>query len=204
MLAVPDRAEQRVREPQVEELVEAELPEEVVDPEELVLLDHAVQLPRERLGRGEVVPERLLDHDPRPARQPRAAELRDDDVEQRRRRLEVEHRPLRAPQLLAQTLVGRRVGEVARDVRQTRSQAVEHLLLELLAARHDRLAHVRAEVRERPVVDRDADDRAVEQPAALEPVERSERHDLREIARDPEGDERVGSGLQPSPSLCHG
>ena len=75
VLAVPHRAEQRVREAEIEELVEAELPEEVVDPEELLLVDHAVQLPRERLGRGEVVPERLLDHDPRAARQPGAAEL---------------------------------------------------------------------------------------------------------------------------------
>jgi hypothetical protein len=51
-------------------------------------------------------------------------------------------------------------------------------------------------VRERPVVDRNADDRAVEQPAPLEAVERPERHDLREITGDPEGHEDVSARVR--------
>jgi hypothetical protein len=48
------------------------------------------------------------------------------------------------------------------------------------------------ELVDRPVVDRDADDRTVEQAALLEPVERVERHHLRQVARDAEDDEDVG------------
>ena len=43
-----------------------------------------------------------------------------------------------------------------------------------------------------PVVDGDADDRAVEEAAGLEPVERAKRHHLRQVAGDPEDDEDVG------------
>ena len=43
-----------------------------------------------------------------------------------------------------------------------------------------------------PVVDGHADDRAVEQAAPLEPVQRPERHHLRQVAGDPEDDEDVG------------
>ena len=54
--------------PQVEDLVESHLAEEVVDPEELRLVDVLVQLRGQRAGRLEVVAERLLDHDPRVGR----------------------------------------------------------------------------------------------------------------------------------------
>jgi hypothetical protein len=43
-----------------------------------------------------------------------------------------------------------------------------------------------------PVVERDADDRAVERPALLEAVQRPEGHHLRKIARDAEDHENVG------------
>ena len=55
----------------------------------------------------------------------------------------------------------------------------------------DRLPGVLAEVLVGPVVDGDADDRAVEQAPLLEPVERVEGHHLRQIAGDPEDDEHV-------------
>ena len=51
---------------------------------------------------------------------------------------------------------------------------------------------MRDQLFERPVVERDADDRAVEQPAALEPVERPEGHHAGEVARDAEDHEDVG------------
>ncbi len=53
------------------------------------------------------------------------------------------------------------------------------------------LARVLAQLVDRPVVDGDADDRAVEQPALLEPVERAEGHHLRQVAGDPEDHEHV-------------
>ena len=57
---------------------------------------------------------------------------------------------------------------------------------------------VLAQLLDGPVVDRDADDRAVELAAGLEPVERPEGHFLRQVAGDPEDrqDVRVrGVGL---------
>ena len=64
-------------------------------------------------------------------------------------------------------------------------------LIELLACPHDRLASAPDELVDRPVVDRYPDNRALEQPAPLEPVERPERHHLRQVARDPEHHEDV-------------
>ena len=65
VVPVPDRLEHRVREPEVEDLLEAHLPEVVVDAQELRLVDVLVQLVGELARRGLVVAERLLDDDAR-------------------------------------------------------------------------------------------------------------------------------------------
>ena len=65
VVPVPDRLEHRVGEPDVEDLLEAHLPEVVVDAKELRLVDVLVQLLGERASRRLVVPERLLDDDSR-------------------------------------------------------------------------------------------------------------------------------------------
>ncbi len=57
VVAVPDRFEHRVREPQVEDLDQAHLAEEVVDPVELRLVEVLMHLVVERGRRGDVVPE---------------------------------------------------------------------------------------------------------------------------------------------------
>ena len=64
VVPVPDRLEHRVGEPEVEELLEAHLPEEVVDPVDLRLVEVLVELGGERPRRGLVVAERLLDDHP--------------------------------------------------------------------------------------------------------------------------------------------
>ncbi len=62
-LPVPDRLEDRVREAEVEDVLDRHLPEEVVDAVQLRLVDEGVQL-GVQLARGrEVVAERLLDDD---------------------------------------------------------------------------------------------------------------------------------------------
>jgi hypothetical protein len=91
-----------------------------------------------------------------------------------------------------QALEGLRVAEVAGDVRQTRREAIEHLAVHCLARGLDRRPRPLAQVGHRPVVDRDADDRAVEQTAAFEPIQRPEGHLLGEVAGDPEHDQDVG------------
>ena len=167
------------------------MPEEVVDAEDLLLADRPVQLRGERLGRCEVVSERLLDHHARSAGEPGGREAADDRGEERRRGLEVEDRRARLVHRLGEPLVGRGIGEIAMHVGESRGQAVERCAVDLPDARLDRLAHAPSQLRERPVVGRHADDRAVEDAAALEAVERLERHLLREIPGDPEGDEGV-------------
>ena len=66
-LAVPDRLEDAVREPQREHVLDGLLAEVVVDPEDLALLEVLAELRGQLLRRREVVAERLLDDEARPA-----------------------------------------------------------------------------------------------------------------------------------------
>src|SRR5579862_3869715 len=191
VVAVPDGLEHRVVEAQVQDLVEAHLPEVVVDAIELRLVDVLVQLGGERAGGIEVVSERLLDDDPRRLRQPGPAQTLDDGREETGRCLEIEDRKLRLPDDLRQPLVRRRVAEVAGDVVEPSREATEDVLVDLLAGRLDRRARALAKLADGQIVDGDPDDRAVEEAAQVEPVERPERHHAGEVAGDPEGDEDV-------------
>src|SRR4029079_17602293 len=67
----------------------------------------------------------------------------------------------------------------------------EHRLVELLAGADDRVAGALHELVDRPVVDGDPDDRAPEQSALLEPVQRVERHHLGQVPGDPEDHEHI-------------
>ena len=62
--AVPDRFEQAVGEPKREDVLDGLLAEEVVDAEDLGLVESGVEALVERAGRGQVVPEWLLDDQP--------------------------------------------------------------------------------------------------------------------------------------------
>ena len=73
-------------------------------------------------------------------------------------------------------------------------------IVELFARRDDRVTCALDELLERPVVERDADDRAIEEAARLEAIQRAVRHDAREIAGDPEDHEYVGR-LRPAVRL---
>ena len=192
VVAVPDRLEDRVREAQVEDLGEPHLPEEVVDPVELLLAQVDLELGLQRARRLEVVPERLLDHDARALGQARAGQAVDHHPEQRRRDLEVEDRALLPIQRSRHALEGRGLGEIAGQVGEPRREARERRLVDRLAAGLDRRPGVRAQIVVGPIVGGDAEDRTLQQPAALEPVERSERHHPRQIATDAEDDEDVG------------
>jgi hypothetical protein len=186
VLAAPDRLEHRVREPQPDDLLDAHLPQVVVDPEELRLVDVAVQLGGQRPRGLEVVAERLLDDDAGRLREPRLRQPFHHATEQERRDLEVEDRKLRVPERVGHALVRGGVAEVPRDVGEARGEALEHVLVELLAGAHDRLTRALDEAIDRPVVGRHAENRAIEQAAPLQPVERVEGHHPRQVARDPE------------------
>ena len=118
VVAVPDRLEHYVGEAQVEDLLEAHLSQEVVDPVELRLVDGLVQLAGELPRRRQVVAERLLHHDPGVLGQARVVQALDHPAEQERRDLQVEDRLAGALDRSATLLVGRRLAEVAADVRE--------------------------------------------------------------------------------------
>jgi hypothetical protein len=134
VVAVPHRLEHRVREPQVQDLLEPHLAEEVIDSVELRLLDVLVQLRRQLSSGGEVVAEGLLDHHATTvADQPRLGEARHDHREQGRRDLQVEDRIVRSAEGVRDMLTDLIVPEIAAHVREPGRDAVEHVLLDLLA-----------------------------------------------------------------------
>ena len=158
MLAVPQRLEQAIGEAQRHDVLHRLLAEEMVDPIDLVLLQRLQDLGIERLGRGEVVAERLFDHHPAPLavcfrHQPGATEpgnrhgeetVGDGEVEEpvaRRARGLVELRQMRA-----ETAVGGGIVEVALQIAHavgepTPSGLVDMIHLELAAAPGDEFAH---------------------------------------------------------------
>ena len=136
--------------------------------------------------------ERLLDDDPAGLRQPGLGEPFDNRAEEEGRNLEVEDRGLSTVDRGRNSLIRRRVGEVTALIREPLRKAVENLLVDLLTRPLDRLARTFLQVVVGPVVDSHADDRAVEEPAGLEPVERMKGHHFREVAGDTEDDEDIG------------
>ena len=82
VVPAPHGLEHRVHEPKVEDLHQAELPQVVVDPVELRLIDVPVQLGGQLPGRRQVVPEGLLDDDASRLRHPRIRQPLHDRAEQ--------------------------------------------------------------------------------------------------------------------------
>ena len=192
VVAVPDRLDHRVREPQIQQLVGAHLAEEVVDPVELGLVDRLVDFRRQSPCGIEVVAERLLDDDARRLCQAGVLQLLDHGAEQERGNLQVEDGTCRVADGGRDALVGGLVGEIAAHIGQARGEALKDLGVERLAAPFDTRAGVLAQVIERPIVARDTDDRTVQEPPLLQAIERAEGHHLGEIAGDAEDDQHVG------------
>ena len=94
VLAVPDRLQDRVGEAQVGDVHHRLLAEVMVDPQDLLLVEHLAEFGVERARRFEVVAEGLLDHDVGVLGQPGVAEAVDHGGEERGRDLQVEDRPL--------------------------------------------------------------------------------------------------------------
>ena len=74
-VAVPQRLEQPVGEAEGHDALDRFLPQEVVDPVDLLLPQFAADAGVQRPGRGQVVAERLLDHHPAPALRLAVAQL---------------------------------------------------------------------------------------------------------------------------------
>lgn len=150
----------------------------------------------ERDRRRPAVAERLLDDDACLRGQPGVVQALDHRREQERRDLEVEDRPLGLAERRGNLLVGGVVGEVAGDVGQPCREAGERLVVDRLAGGGGALAGVVAQLLDAPVLRSDTDDRADQDAARLQPVQRPERHHARKITGDAEHHERVsGSGI---------
>jgi hypothetical protein len=117
VVAVPDRLEQGVGEPQCHQVLDRLLAEVVIDPEDLRLLEDLQQLRVEGARRREVVTERLFDDDPHlrllASAEPRLAQLAGDQREELRRRRQIEHAIQRPAGLLVE--LAERLGELAVD-----------------------------------------------------------------------------------------
>ncbi len=117
---------------------------------------------RQGVRRSRIVTERLLHHDASRIRQASLGQALDDRPEQERRDLEIEDGIVGALDHISDPSVSGRVGEVPAHVRQARRETVEDGWIELLAGPFDRLPCALHQLLHCPVVDGDADDRALQ------------------------------------------
>ncbi len=94
MVGVPDRLEQRVREAEVNDVLDRLFAEEVVDPVDLLFRKDARERAVERPSGLQILAERLLDDEPPSPHAPGAVERVDDLFEQGGRHGHVVERPL--------------------------------------------------------------------------------------------------------------
>jgi hypothetical protein len=142
VIAVPDRLEQSIGEPQNENVLDRFLSEVVIDAIELVLVEGIEEVMIELARWREISAERLLDDDPTPrtvflAREARASELAGDRSECRRRGCQVEQAIAVGPTLgldplqgLPQPIVARRIVGIAAHIGRAPDQTLCDLLLD--------------------------------------------------------------------------
>jgi hypothetical protein len=107
-------------------------------------------------SRGEVVPERFLDHDACRRREIGLRQTLDHRGEQGRRDLQVEHRVIETFDGISDALVGGGIIEITLDVRQLLHELVEDILIKLFTSCRNGLASALYELVYRPVVNRHA------------------------------------------------
>jgi len=197
VVAVPHGLEHAVGEAQRDEVLDRLAAEEVVDAEDPLLGEDAVDERVERPRAVQVDAERLLEHDPRAVRQPRLAERRDELAERAGRDGQV----VQASWLVAEVLLtaldrfAQRRGLVGAE-RGEREPAREPLPRVLVRAVADGVAGDRPEVVVRPAAPGGADDPVAlrHQPRALEVEEPGQELAPGEVARRAVEDDRVVLG----------
>ena len=201
-LAVPDRLEDPVGEAQDEHVLHGFLAEVVVDAEDLLLVEVRANDLVQVAGALEVVAERLLDDQTRPAPGPAPLPHLDDDRLDRVRGDgevvdAVAARPARLVELveaLDDDLLAPFVGEVSSDVADPLREPLPDVRLQGVAAVLDhRLAHALAELLRGHLGARHADDGELlrQQVADCEGKERREELPLCQVARGAEDRERA-------------
>ena len=158
VVAVHQRLHEAVGEPEVHEVLDGFLPEEVVDAVDVVLAEHRGDRLVELLGAGAVVTERLLDDDAAAVGAARRLELLDDQTEQRRRDGQVVQRVGGLAELAPQLGEGLGVAVVAVDVAQQRHQLRERHVVDAVLGVGQAVAGPLLQLVERPAVQRHAHD----------------------------------------------
>ena len=200
-VAVPDRLEQGVGEPEHQDVLDPVLAEEVVDAEHRGLgevpVEHLVELERGAA----ITPEGLLDHHLGAGVEPHAGEPLDDLLEQDRRDGQVEEGVLDAGQQVGDGAERPLVAVVAADVAEARCEAVPHHRVDVGLGGHG-IVRVAPEGLVVPLRRRHPDDGDVEQPARLQAVDGREDLLLGQVAGGPEQHQGVGvaDGHQRVPS----
>src|SRR6185503_19176622 len=191
VLPIPQRLEERVGEAEEEQVLDGVLAQIVIDVEHAGFVEAAMHGRVQSARRGQILTERLLDHDASTGRAPRLAELIDDGLEEARRDGQVVRRVTRVPQLLAQALEGPRIGVIAVDVVQHADQASERVGIET-AVPLDAVAGARLQLIARPAGLGDANHGDVEVAASGQRLESGKDLLVGEVAGGPEEHERVG------------
>src|SRR6185312_17320586 len=138
VVAVPQRLEDGVGEPEKQDAQGRFLAEEMVNAQDLPLVEEIAQFGVQGPGRRQVVAERLFHHHPAPLDQAGAGQALNHAAEQRRRALQIKDGaapPLDGP---GDPLIDLWVPEIAREHRQTLRETPEHLFVEYLAAVRNR------------------------------------------------------------------
>src|SRR5215472_7089601 len=192
VVAIPDRLEERVGEPEVEDVLHRLFAEVVVDAIDALLGEHAVQHAAELPRRSEVPPEGFLDDDA-PVRGARSLpELGNDGGKHARGNGQVVRRPLRAGQQGFEPGERGGVGVVAVHVLELRRERFEALRVEA-AVLGDALLRALEELLAAPPRLGHADDGKRQGPADGHGLERGEDFLVGEVSGRAEEDERVRS-----------
>ena len=190
-VAIPQRFDDRIREPDVADVHRRLFAQEVVDAVDLPLLQVSTQLVVERLGRRKIMSERLFHHDPGVLGEAGAGEAVHDPAEQRGRDLQIEHRVAASTDGCGDLLIGPRIGEIAGHHGQPSCEPGEDVVVHRFAGGLDGGPGMLAQGVGGPVVESDADDRAIEQTAPLQAVQRPERHLPGQVPGDAEDHQNI-------------
>ena len=193
VVAVPDRLEERVREPEEEQVLDGLLAQVVVDAKDRGLREDPVERGVQGSRARQVVPERLLDHDASALRAPGPGQTLDDRAEEARRNRQIVRRMLRAAERLAKGDERRRVRVVAVDVVQESGQPGERRLVHAAELGEAR-ARTLAKLIGGPARLRHPDDGHRQAAPADHALERGEDFLVGEIARGAEEHQRVRWG----------
>ncbi len=191
VVTVPQRFEEGVCEAEGEQVLDRLLAQEVVDPQDRLLVEHVVQRRVEMACRLEVVAEGLLHDDPRPAVQARSGQVVHHGREQRRWDGQVVRGPLRRGQLAGEIVEGRGVAVVPGHEREPAEEGGHRVGVDVVDRGGDGVAGVPAERLGVHVGQRDADHGQVQPPRGGQCIQRGQQHLAGQVAGGTEEHQRV-------------